>query len=49
MARLLEIAQQENYDEFKVEVNSKLQVLFDKKVYMLSDDNIVSLKNYNAT
>ena len=43
MRRLLEIAEKENYDEFKVEVNSKLQVLFDKKVYMLSNDNIVTL------
>ena len=29
MMRLIEIAGKENYDEFKVEINSKLEVIFD--------------------
>lgn len=41
MRRLIEIANKENYDEFKVEINSKLEVIFDKKIYHLSDDDIL--------
>lgn len=39
--RLVEIAAKENYDEFKVEINSKLEVIFDQKIYIMTDDDIV--------
>lgn len=41
MLRLIEIAELEKYDEFKVEINSKMEVLFEKKKYMLTDTDIV--------
>ena len=41
MMRLVEIAAKENYDEFKVEINSKLEVIFDQKIYIMTDDDIV--------
>ena len=39
--RLIEIAAKENYDEFKVEINSKLEVIFDQKIYIMTDDDII--------
>ena len=45
MIKLIEIANKENYDEFKVEINSKLQVLFDQKAYRLTDDDIIDPNN----
>ena len=41
MLRLIEIAELEKFDEFKVEINSKLEVIFDKKKYFLGDSDIV--------
>lgn len=41
MRRLIEIAEKDKYDEFKVEINSKLEVIFDQKIYRLTDDDIV--------
>ena len=41
MMRLIEIASKENYDEFKVEINSKLEVIFDQKIYLMTDDDII--------
>jgi hypothetical protein len=41
MSRLVEIANAENYDEFKVTINRKLQVEFYNKVYQITDDAIV--------
>jgi hypothetical protein len=41
MMRLIEIAAKENYDEFKVEINSKLEVIFDQKIYIMTDDDII--------
>jgi len=41
MLWLIEIANQLNYDEFKVEINSKLEVLFDENVYIMTDDDII--------
>lgn len=41
MLRLLEIAAKVNFDEFKVEINSKLEVIFDTKKFYLADDDIV--------
>ena len=41
MRRLIEIANKENYDEFKVEINSKLEVIFDTKIYHMTDDDVV--------
>ena len=48
MLRLIEIAAKEDYDEFKVEINSKLEVLFDTKVYHLTDDDIIDLSESNS-
>ena len=39
--KLIEIAAKENYDEFKVEVNSKLEVIFENKIYIMTDDDII--------
>ena len=41
MRRLIEIAEKEKYDEFKVEINSKCEVIFDQKIYRMTDDDIV--------
>lgn len=41
MMRLIDIANKENFDEFKVEINSKLEVIFDQKIYLLTDDDII--------
>jgi hypothetical protein len=41
MLKLIEIAVSEKYDEFKVEINSKLEVLFENKVYIMTDDDII--------
>ena len=41
MKKLVDIANELNYDEFKVEINRQLQVLFGDKVYKLTDDDIV--------
>ena len=48
MLRLIEIAAKEDYDEFKVEINSKLEVLFDQKIYHLTDDDIIDLSESNS-
>lgn len=39
--RLIEIANKENYDEFKVEINSKLEVIFENKIYIMTDDDVI--------
>ena len=41
MLKLIEIAVNENYDEFKVKINSKLEVLFNNKVWIMTDDDII--------
>jgi hypothetical protein len=47
MMRLIEIAAKENYDEFKVEINSKLEVIFDQKTYIMTDDDIIDPNDPN--
>ena len=41
MQRLIEIAEKEKYDEFKIEINSKCEVLYDQKKYLMTDDDII--------
>ena len=41
MRRLIQIADIEKYDEFRVEVNSKLEVIYGKIKYKLTEDDIV--------
>ena len=41
MKRLIDIAEEEDYNEFAVEINSKLEVNFGQKKYLLTDDDIV--------
>jgi hypothetical protein len=48
MLRLIDIAKKEDYDEFKVEINSKLEVIFDSKIYHLTDDDIIDLSEVNS-